>query len=137
MRYDARMLRHSTLPFLLLAVLLGACATPRGSSTPQLAPSQLAKSDIDRISDAHRRQLDVSLRALAEKLYKRNPREWKKAGLASHDAAMTRLFAQQDWRLPELGNLYGSEAILGALRPEYAGDRVAAYIAGIGGMMHQ
>ena len=49
------------------------------------APGQLAKTDIDRVVEAHRRDVFASLKLLAEKLYRRNPREWKKGGHASQD----------------------------------------------------
>lgn len=136
MRYDAAMPRSRLILVALLCLLATGCSTPRGSKTSQFAPSQLAKSDVDRVIDTHHRQLDTSLRLLADKLYRRNPREWKRTGQVSHEAALARLFNQTDWRLPELGTLYGSEAILAALRPDYSGDRVAAYIVGIGGMLH-
>lgn len=117
------------------AAMVG-CSTPRGSKTSQFDPSQLAKADIDRIVDAHRAQLDASLRVLAEKLYKRNPREWKKAGHASMEQAVTRIFAVDNYRLPELGERKGVELIVMGLRDDYAGDRVAAYVAGMGSMLH-
>lgn len=137
MRYDARMRPPRLFALVLSGLLLATgCTTPRGSNSSQLAPAQLAKSDIDRISDAHIRQLEGSLRILADKLYRRNPREWKKSGQPNVEAAVARLFAQDAWRLPELGGLHGTEAILTALRPDYAGDRVAAYIMGMGSMLH-
>jgi hypothetical protein len=121
---------------LVFCALLSGCSTPRGSKTSQLDPSQLGKADIDRIADAHRAQLDVSLRVLAEKLYKRNPREWKNAGHASMEVAVARIFAVDNYRLPELGDRTGTDVIVLGLREDYAGDRVAAYVAGMGSMMH-
>lgn len=41
---------------------------------------QLAKTDIHRVADAERRGLFAGLQLLAEKLYRRNPAEWKKSG---------------------------------------------------------
>lgn len=116
--------------------LLAGCSTPRGSKTSQLDPSQLAKGDVDRICDAHRAQLETSLRNLAEKLYRRNPREWRNAGHASQEAAVARIFATGNYRLPELGERVGAEAIVLGLREDYSGDRVAAFIAGTGSMLH-
>lgn len=118
-----------------LAVLPG-CSTPRGSKTSQFAPEQLAKSDIDRLSDAHRRQLEDSLKLLAEKLYRRNPREWKKGGHTSMEAAVQKITATEHWRLAELGGVTGTDAVMLALKPDYSGDRVAAFIAGLGSMLH-
>jgi hypothetical protein len=132
-------MRTLACPLLLLALcgaLLAGCSTPHGSKSAQFDPSQLAKADIDRIIDAHRAQLDASLRVLAEKLYKRNPNEWRKAGSPSMEAAVARIFASENYRLPELGERKGTDAIVLGLRADYTGDRVAAYIAGVGSMLH-
>jgi hypothetical protein len=116
----------------MAALVLGGCA-----ASGAFEPGQLAKTDIDRVADVHRREVSASLRLLAEKLYRRNPREWRKAGAASAEAALARIFeAQPPWRLPELGERRGTEAVLLALREDYRGDRVAALVAGLGGMLH-
>jgi len=131
---------RTTLLLLALACLAAACGTTQtvdGRSQPTLEPAQLAKTDIDRVAEAHRREVFASLRLLAEKLYKRNPREWKKAGHASLDEAVAKLFDPATaWRLPQLAGKSGSEAVLLALGADYQGDRVGAYIAGLGAMLH-
>jgi hypothetical protein len=118
---------------LLVAVLLlGACA-----SNGAIAPGQLAKTDVDRMVEAHRQELFASLKVVAEKLYRRNPREWRKAGLASQEEAVARLFDPQTaWRLSAFEGRHGVDAILAAFREDYLGDRVAAFIGGLGGMLH-
>jgi hypothetical protein len=118
---------------LLLAVtLLSACA-----SNGDFAPGQLAKTDIDRVAEGHRRDAFVSLRSLAEKLYRRNPREWKKGGYASMEVALAQLFDPQlAWRLPSLEGKRGVDAIAAGFREDFHGDRVAALIGGIGGMLN-
>ncbi len=71
-----------------------------------------------------------------EKLYRRNPREWRKGNYATMDAALARAFdAQSQFRFPELGNVRGSDAIVLALKPEYAGDRVFALGVGLASMV--
>lgn len=130
------MRRLTIFSVLVCCALIAGCSTPRGSKSAQLDPSQLAKSDIDRLTETHRRQLEASLKVLAEKLYKRNPREWKKGGHASLESAVARIFASGDWRLPELRERTGTDAILMGLREDYSGDRVAAYVAGMGSMLH-
>ncbi|MDP2793282.1 MAG: hypothetical protein Q8O25_04240 [Sulfurisoma sp.] len=128
-------MRALLLPLLLTAVLalvLAGCA-----ASGAFEPGQLAKTDIDRVADAHRREVFASLRLVAEKLYRRNPREWKKGGQASMEAALARLFDPAlAWRLPELEERRGTEAVLLALREDWRGDRVAALVAGLGGMLH-
>lgn len=129
--------------FLLAAAVsavLTACAAASGSSGPKATtgfdPAQLAKTDLDRVADIHRREIFASLHLLAEKLYRRNPREWRKSA-GSLDAAVGRLFEPRyAWRLPEFEGKWGTELVLLGLRDDYAGDRVAAFVGGLGGMLN-
>lgn len=125
-------------PLFVVLVLAGCTqAGTVGKSVGEFDPKQIAKADIDRVTDAHRREVFASVRVLAEKLYRRNPREWKKGGYASLDEALNHLLDPRTvWRLPALGEKRGTDAILLALSAEYSGDRVAAFIAGIGGMLN-
>jgi hypothetical protein len=109
-----------------------------GNSVATFDPKQIGKTDVDRVADIHRREIFASLRVLAEKLYRRNPREWKKGGHASIEAALDRLLdPRTGWRLPEAAaGKRGTDAILLALRDDFDGDRVAAFIAGMGGMLN-
>lgn len=67
-----------------------------------------------------------------EKLYRRNPREWRKGNYASMEAAVAHAFdGQAQFRFAELNNRRGSDAILLALKPEYSGDRVFAFGVGL------
>lgn len=125
--------------FILLSV--SACVTRTGSDGQQearLVPGQIVKSDVDRVMEASRGEVDASLKRLAEKLYRRNPREWRKAGLASLDEAMTRLFdeprahAELARIQPELRE---SKAALAAFREDFSGDRVLALIVGLRDMV--
>lgn len=118
------------------AVLAGCAQTGSvGQSVANFDPKQIAKADIDRVADLHRRELFASLRVLATKLYRRNPQEWKKSGHASLDEALDRLLdPRSGWRLPALGGKTGTDAIVFALSADYGGDRVAAFIVGLGGM---
>ena len=125
---------------LLLAQFLTACAAnqhPDGKmASPGFTPAQFAKTDIDRIAEAHERELQASLKLLAEKLYKRNPKEWKKGGWTKADEPLDRLFGKpHNWHFPELDGKFGTDAVKLSLKPDYAGDRVFAFIAGLGGMV--
>jgi hypothetical protein len=128
---------YRLIPLIFLP-LLAACVTT--GTTPRkpvsgFDPNQIAKSDIDRVAEAHQREVFASLRLLAEKLYRRNPREWRKGGQASLAAAVARIFeADHGWRFAELDDRRGTDAIHLAFREDYAGDRVLAFIAGLGGM---
>ena len=108
-----------------------------GNSIATFDPKQVGKSDIDRVADLHRREVFAGVRVLAEKLYRRNPREWKKGGHASIEAALDRLLdPRTGWRLAEANGRRDTDAILLSLREDFAGDRVATFIAGIGGMLN-
>ena len=127
-------------PIILMALMLTACASrsPSGSQTapPGFTPGQFAKTDIDRIAETHQRELYASLKLLAEKLYKRNPREWKKGSWPRAEDSLERLFGKQhNWRFAELDGKFGTEASQLALMPDYKGDRVFAFVAGLGGMV--
>lgn len=139
---------------LALLLLLAACApsginkgagtapaeslgTSVGNSVSSFDPRQVGKGDVDRMADVHRQEVFASLRTLAEKLYRRNPREWKKSGHASIEAALDHLLdPRSGWRTPDMGDKRGTDAILLALRPDFSGDRVAAFVSGLGGMLH-
>ena len=129
-----------TRPLLLLCVtLIAACAA--GNTTPPRSgggfhPAQLAKSDIDRVAEAHQREIFIGLRVLTEKLYRRNPRELKKSGLPGVEAGLVRIFeGRHEWKFPELQGKRGTDAIHLAFRDDYTGDRVLAFVAGLGSMM--
>ena len=74
--------------------VMAACAN-RGALPERgergLTASQLMKSDLDRVAEAHHREVFANLKVLAEKLYRRNPRELKKSGRASVEAGMARM----------------------------------------------
>ena len=126
---------------LLLAALLGAlagCASPRAVPAkpgPGFSTAQLVKTDIDRVAEAHQREVFASLRVLAEKLYRRNPRELGKSN-RTLEAALERLFEPwHGWRFAELEGRRGTQAIALTFDQGYRGDRVLALIAGLGGMV--
>jgi hypothetical protein len=112
---------------------LSACAVRRdrsGQKETRVAPEYLAKTDIDRIFDNSREEIMISLFLLAEKLYRRNPREWRKAA-ASLEEALGRLKRFRDAAPQGIGEAKESAAILLAFTPNYAFDRVAAFLYGL------
>jgi len=133
----------------VIVLLLAGCAHDKGrsvgnsvgesvgNSVASFDPKQIGKTDVDRVADLHRREIFASLRRLAEKLYRRNPHEWKKGGHASIEAALDRLLdPRTGWRLAEAGGRRGTDAILLGLRADFEGDRVAVFIAGLGAMLN-
>jgi len=135
---------------LVVCALLSACAAtptfpPSAPGTGKRVPpaersfraSDLAKSDIDIAAEAHSRECLASARLLMEKLYRRNPREWRKGSFASMDEALARAFDPRlEFRFAELGQARGADAIVIALKPEYPGDRVFAFGVGLASMIY-
>jgi hypothetical protein len=129
-----------TLILLLFLPLLTACASQR-TAPPKPAgtlfnPSQLVKSDLDRVAEAHQREIFMNLRLLTEKLYRRNPRELKKGGQASVERGLVRIFERRhEWKFADLKGARGAQAIHLAFREDYQGDRVLAFTVGLGSMI--
>lgn len=135
-------IKTSILPFLV--VFLSACASPtlqpdgkkHSPVSSELKLSSFAKTDIDTVVEIHQQESFGHLRTLMEKLYRRNPREWKKGGQASLEGAMARAFdAGQNWRFPELKGKRGAECVYLAFDENYQGDRVLAFIGGLATMI--
>ncbi len=124
-----------------LVVLLGACQTqPQRQSaeldTRDFQVQDLAKSDVDMVAEVQQRFTLQVLRQLAVKLYKRNPREWRKSGAMSLEKAVARIFHQQrKGALVELKGNSSIDAIRLAFDSDYEGDRVLAFIEGLRGMV--
>ena len=134
-----------------ITLFVGVAACTSSPSFPPAAPttgkrspppersfptSDIAKTDIDIVAEAHAKEALASARLVMEKLYRRNPREWRKGKDSSMDAAVARAFdARSGFRFAELGQARGSDAIMLALRPEYAGDRVFAFGIGVASMI--
>ena len=132
----------------LCALLIGcttartfpAAAPPTGKRSPPeehpFQPSDVAKGDIDAVADALSRECLASARLLMAKLYRRNPREWRKGRSASSEAALARAFDPRfEFRFAEIGDARGVAAIVLALKPQYAGDRVFAFGVGLASMV--
>ena len=118
----------------LLAVLVAGCATKVGKDGQRettVDVKYLAKTELDRIADTNRSEVMAGLLLIADKLYKRNPKEWKKAGVASREAALERLKLRHYRSLPELGGAREAQAAALAFSENYAGDRVAAMMLGL------
>lgn len=133
------MIKRTALLLPALAFFLATgCAThfdANGQQEMRFDPRYLAKTEIDRVIDANRAEVMAGLRRVAEKLYRRNPSEWKKAGLVSREAALSRLFSGRV-DFPELEGKREGAAALFAFSSTYQGDRVLAVMAGLIGMVN-
>jgi hypothetical protein len=137
-RQTARVSKLAVLPWIALA--LAGCAGEPPASTAKGAPKgesmsadQLAQTDFNRTATLAMRDNLASLTALLDKLYRRNPREWRKSGAASQAAAVERVKAMIEQRAapPGLAGLRDIQILAVALDPDYPGDRVAAFIYGL------
>ncbi|WP_245600997.1 hypothetical protein [Marinobacterium jannaschii] len=120
---------------LCLCLLLGGCAT---SGESGFSIKSLAKSDIDSVTDSHRRQLKAHLQQLTIKLYKRNPRELIKVERMSIRKRLDMLYVldRKPGQFAELSFRDGNDAIRLAFSEEYKGDRVFALMAGLSTMLN-
>lgn len=126
----------------LLSAVLAGCA---GQKSKPFDIKTLAKSDIDMVSDLHRKHLLMLSRELTLKLYKRNPKELHKSTGTTLDRRLEQIFppVRQDNNhqyLPretwaELNNKDSVDAIELAFDPVFQGDRVFALMIGITGMI--
>lgn len=129
---------HLTTCLLTAAVLLTACADPAiqhkdGSTSKRgFVLSRVAKGDIDDVSETHQRAMLNSLRTLALKFYKRNPREFRKSGFADAEPAVETLFeGLDDWDLAAARTIDWPKRLAEAWQTGYEGDRVRALFEGL------
>lgn len=123
-----------------LSCVLAACATSpkstgQGPTTAEFKLASLAKTEVDQIADLHLEASLAHLRHVTEKLYRRNPREWKKNGQPSLEAAVARIFEgdfQQSFT--ELEGKRGIQALYLAFQEDFKGDRVLALMWGLATM---
>jgi len=90
---------------------------------------EMAQSDTNRIATIAMRDNLESLYLLMDKLYRRNPAEWRKTG-ASREESIKKVreavALRQPW--PGLQGQRDIKALSLALAPDFGGDRVAALI---------
>lgn len=127
---------------LVTVLLMTGCAGQQiqrkdGTTTErEFSVANLAKSDVDMISELTQREVIRSLKVVTEKLYKRNPQEYRKAGLESVDAAMARIFDHLDKGKDSPIALMNWQDNFGvAFQETYSGDRVFVFMAALTGMV--
>ena len=122
------------LAVLLALILAAACSTKLGKdgrSDTTVDVKYLVKTEVDRIADTNRAEVVDGLLLIADKLYKRNPKEWKKGGAVSREAAVERLRLRNSRSWREFGGLRERQAAALAFSNAYDGDRVAALVYGL------
>lgn len=121
-----------SLGILIVMVWLGGCSTSShkpGTASSGNELSYLAKTDIDTVADIHLRRVDVLLRRLATKFYRRNPIHCK-GGTRAIEGCVAHLFKPQQ-AYPALLGKRRTESIQLAFDETFHGDRVMALIIGL------
>lgn len=124
----------SVLSLAISLTLLAGCTTKAGRDGRRettVDVKYLAKTEIDRIADASRDETVTGLLLIADKLYRRNPKEWKKTALASREAAVAKLRQRLQNNWPEFNGAREGRVANLAFTESYEGDRVAALIYGL------
>ena len=132
---------HAASTVLALA-LLWACAAPAPAHKGEVQGAEAStrewgQSDINRVATIAMRENLQALYRLADKLYRRNPTEWRKGGAPGRDEAVARLRTAIEQRSgwAPLQQRRDIDALALALAPEYADDRVAAFIHAVADML--
>lgn len=98
--------------------------------------ANLAKTDVDVLSELTQEEVFKSLKKLAEKLYKRNPQEYKKTGLESAEVAVARIFEHLDkGKDSPIALMNWQDNFDVAFQDAYRGDRVFVFMAAMTGMV--
>ncbi|GKS76062.1 hypothetical protein AVME950_14220 [Acidovorax sp. SUPP950] len=130
-------MRLTFVPLLLSCCTLAAvsgCTSPpaphgevKGASANG---SELGQSDVNRMATLAMRENLDSLYRLMDKLYRRNPAEWRKTSAVGREQAMeqVRTTIEKGGVWAPLQGRRDIAAMAAALAPEFAGDRVAAFI---------
>ena len=132
----------ATLTVVVLTTVLVGCASREiqrkdgTHSARSFSVANLAKSEADMLAELNQKEVLKSLRLLTEKLYRRNPREYRKLGLESAEAASARLLKEIDrWPDTPLTRLDWESHFRLAFDDGYAGDRVYAFMSALYSMV--
>lgn len=121
---------------MLAVLLIAGCAGDTAKDSPvqgrEFDIRDLGKSDVDMVAETHLGMTMTHLRSLAEKLYRRNPKEWRKGGSQSVGQAVERIFGdQRPYAIPELNGKRSIHSMRLAFDKDYRGDRVLALMEGL------
>ncbi|WP_248751516.1 hypothetical protein [Pseudomonas sp. MWU15-20650] len=136
--------RWTRWPLLLIAVLAccaTGCSQQQGRDIArQLSngnPDEFFQTSVDRMATLGMRDNLQSLYLLMNKLYLRNPNQWRQSGYVDAVSAAREIRQAIENRqpLPALGDRRDLAALSYSLSPEFRGDRVGAFIYAIGSML--
>lgn len=124
-----------------LMLCASACSQQQGhdivTQFSQGKPQELFQTSVDRMATLTMRDNLRSLYLLMNKLYQRNPEQWRQSGFVDASTAehQIRQAIEQRQPLPQLAERRDLAALSYALSPEFRGDRVGAFIYAIGSML--
>lgn len=118
-----------------LVLILSGCV---GENAKPFEVKNLAKSDIDMVTDVNIKEWNRLAKELTIKLYKRNPKQLRKISGMTLEKRLAQLFPEKRSALgfAELDNKNGVDAAPLAFSEEFQGDRVFALMVGITGMLN-
>jgi len=98
----------------------------------------LAKTDVDLVTDEFIRETRAAVQELVVKLYLRNPAELRKTPGMTIEGRLAQLRVNRyELHFPELGGRQDVAAMDLAFEPGYQGDRVFALAVGLGSMLRR
>lgn len=137
----AHAVRIRLLPGCLALLCATGCSQQQGrdiaAQFSQGKPDEFFQTSVDRMATLAMKDNLQGLYLLMNKLYLRNPAQWRQSGYpdATTAAREVRNAIEQRRALPALGERRDLEALSYALSPQFQGDRVGAFIYAIGSML--
>jgi len=131
-------------PLVLAAALMlcaSGCSQQQGRDIARQfsegKPDEFFQTSVDRMATLGMHDNLQSLYLLMNKLYLRNPNQWRQSGYLDAVTAAREIRKAIESRqpLPALGQRRDLEALSYSLSPEFRGDRVGAFIYAIGSML--
>jgi hypothetical protein len=136
--------RRARWPLLLVALLIlcgTGCSQQQGRDIARQfstgKPDEFFQTSVDRMATLGMRDNLQSLYLLMNKLYLRNPNQWRQSGYpdAVSAARAIRQAIENRQPLPAMGDRRDLVALSYSLSAEFHGDRVGAFIYAIGSML--
>ena len=118
--------------------LLGALALSGLHACGTYEVKNLAKSDINLVTDEFIAETRRLVGELMEKLYRRNPDQLRRGNFQTIEGRLTLISETRGaLRFEELSNLEEIDAMDRVFDPSFQGDRVFLLIVGLGGMLRR
>jgi hypothetical protein len=123
-----RIISLGILSFFCITITAGCASSQNDVKGRAFELSSLVKTDIDLVTETHQRIVLSALKELSAKLYKRNPKEWKKEGYKSLEDAVANISSDP---FPCVNGKESIDCIRLTFDEKYNGDRVKSFIVGL------